>query len=181
MKKLFICIATVAITNTFGQAFDGYGDNKTSVGITSQKNAIGLVGHFDRGINDFLSYGTSLGFVISSSDPQMAYIDSSGNVSYSDYDKSDSFTEKLDFNFHLDAHLSKKLDLSEMTDVTAGVSLGFRNIGAQIGYKYLITDGFGFFAQATVPVVKHNTFSKNTDYFDYYNQAVFGIGIVFNN
>lgn len=181
MKKGIILVALLAVSSSFAQAFDGYGDSKTLVGVTTQTNATGLVAHFDKGINDLLSYGTTIGFVISSNDPKIAFVDYQGVVTYQDYDTSDSFSEKIDFNFHLDAHLGKSFGLKDMTDVTVGASLSSRNVGLQAGYKYMLSDSFGFFANASLPIVKHNTFSKDKDYFNYYNQAVFGIGIVFGN
>jgi hypothetical protein len=181
MKKTIILVALLATTCTFAQAFDGYGDSKTSIGVTSQTDAIGLVGHFDKGLNDFLSYGTTLAFAISTNDPKLASIQSNGTVTYYDVDKSETFAEKIDFNVHLDAHLAEKIGLSDSQDVTAGLNLGFRNIGLQLGYKYMITDDFGFFANVSAPVYKLNIFEKNKDYFNYYNQTVFGIGIVIGN
>jgi outer membrane protein G len=181
MKKTIILLALFAVTSSFAQAFDGYGDSKTSIGVTSQKDAIGLVGHFDKGLNDFLSYGTTLAFVVSSDDPKLAFVDSLGNVTYSEINKSDTFSEKINFNIHLDAHLAEKFGMSDSQDVTAGLNLGFRNIGLQLGYKYMITDNFGFFANAELPVYKFKFVDTTKDYFNYYNQPVFGIGIVIGN
>ncbi len=181
MKKTLTLVALLAVSSSFAQAFNGYGDSKTSIGVTSQKDAIGLVGHFDKGLNDFLSYGTTFGFAISTNDPKIANVDSNGTITYSEVDKSETFSEKIDLNVHLDAHLAEKIGMSDSQDVTAGLNLSFRNIGLQLGYKYMITDSFGFFANASLPVYKLQLFDKAKDYFNYYNQSVVGIGIVIGN
>jgi hypothetical protein len=69
-----------------------------------------------------------------------------------------------------------------MTDLYGGLNIGFRNLGAQVGVRYLISEGFGFYLEAGLPVSKHellDTDEKN--YFNYYDQPVLNIGIVISN
>jgi hypothetical protein len=182
MKKVFICIATLAITSSFGQAFDGYGDGKLSLGLTTQSGATGLEFATDKGLSDFLSYGAVFGFAFSS-DNKYSYTDPySGQTVQGEITGGDSFSEKIDFHFRLDGHFGKMLGLSDMQDVAGGINVGTRNIGLHAAYKYFITDGFGFYADMSIPFVKYRFIgTEKVDYFNYYNQPVFGIGIIFNN
>jgi hypothetical protein len=172
MKKLFICIAVLAISNTFGQAFDGYGDNKTSIGLTTQSGATGLVFNFDKGLDDNFSFGSTFGFTVSSNTSEDA----------ERIEKGDALMERIDFGLRLNYHFGKQIGLSDMSDVYGGASLNARNIGVNVGYTFMVSDGFGFFAEAAVPVYKYNLFNgtDNVSYYNFYNQPVFGIGIVIN-
>lgn len=185
---MFICLALLATSIGFAQAYDGFGDHKTSVGATIQSQGIGLVFDFDRGITDYISYGTSLGFIVKADDLPKTYYTQSG-VTYENADPESStlFLEKIDFSVHLNGHYGKLMGMNEMMDFYGGLSLGFRNIGAQVGYRYLVSDNFGFFVNTALPVYKFSVLSADTtrengikDYYPFYNQPVFGIGIVFS-
>lgn len=188
MKKTFLSIALLGITAVFGQAYDGYADNKTSIGATFQSGATGIVASFDRGINDYISYGSSIGATIKSDTPiKSSSVDYLGNVVNNEYEKSDLFLERIDFNLRLNGHFGKLIGLGEMADIYGGGNISFRNIGAQVGVRYLISDGFGFFAEARIPVIKFTAMSsasgsnESKNILPYYEQAVFGIGILISN
>ena len=189
MKKMIISLALLAMSNSFAQAYDGFGDKKTGIGATFQSQGKGIVLCFEKGFNDYISFGTSLGFVFQADElPTISYVDSYGEtVQVAKPEDSELFLEKIDYNIRMNGHYGKLLGLGEMMDLYGGLNIGFRNIGSQIGYRYLITDGFGFFAEANVPVYKHNAFTKKDDfgnykdYYPFYNQFVFGVGIIISN
>jgi outer membrane protein G len=188
MKKIILSIAFLSVSNLFSQAFDGYADNKTSVGGTFQKGAIGAVFTFDRGINDYLSYGSSFGFTVKSDAPPAIVTTSNGIVNSYQIDASELLTERIDFSLRLNAHFGQLLGLNEMMDIYAGGNVALRAAGAQAGIRYLITDGFGFFAEASAPFykyVKSNSTENGTinlvNYLPYYEQPVVGFGIIISD
>lgn len=186
MKKILTIISLLTISFGYSQVYDGYADNKHSVGFTTQSKAMGLSYTMDRGINDYLSYGVSLGFIINHSAPKTyTVVDPNDPTIVNEYeiDPSETFLEKLDFNFRLNTHFNKILNLGEKFDAYLGPNVG-RNIGGQIGTRFLILDNFGFFAEANIPFKKrliNLDDEENGNYYKFYEQPVFSIGIVFSN
>jgi hypothetical protein len=191
MKKIILSVALLCISNVFSQAYDGYADNKTSIGGTFQKGAVGLVFSFDRGINDYLSYGSSFGFTVSSTAPP-EFTTTTNDVFNEfkpiQYERGELLAERIDLNLRLNGHFGKLMGLGEMADVFAGINVGLRAVGTQIGARYLISDSFGFFAEGSLPISKYrgvalrgesNTNSDNL--LPYYEQPVFSVGIIFSN
>jgi hypothetical protein len=190
MKKIILSVALLGFSAIFSQAFDGYADNKTSIGGSFQKGATGIVFNFDRGINDYLSYGTSFGLTISSDPPKQVVTILNDEPYIKKYEDKDLFLERVDFNLRLNGHFGKLIGLGEMADVFAGGNISFRTFGAQIGARYLVSDSFGFFAEANVPITKFtgaslynesNSDVKSENILPYYEQPVFGVGIIISN
>ncbi len=180
MKNLFIGLAIFAISNTFGQAFEGYGDNKTSIGLTRQNGASGLVLNFERGLDDNFSFGSSFAFTLNSETANNQKFMINGQEKT--IGDGEAVIEKMDFNLRLNYHLGKTFNLVDEADAYAGVSASTRNLSLLAGYTYMISDGFGFFAEASVPFYKHNVMNSDEkpDFYNFYNQPVVGIGIVFH-
>ena len=176
MKKIITAAALLAITTVFSQAFDGQGDKKFSIAANIQNGGQGLNLISDTGISDYVSMGFNFGLIVNSPGDEDAK-DSNG---YS-IEKSKLFLEKLDFNYRVNGHFGRLIGMSEISDVYGGLNIGFRNLGIQAGYRYFITEGFGFFGEAVVPVVKFDLFEKdnNSNYYKFYEQPSVNLGIVF--
>jgi len=176
-KILFLGLLISCANIAYSQAFDGTGDNKTAIGANFQKGGIGLNFAFDRGLNDYLSYGFSFGFLLKSETATRTF-----DNTVSEVDNSEVFLEKIDANARLNGHFGELIGMSEMMDLYGGLNIGFRNLGAQVGVRYLISEGFGFYLEAGLPVSEYELLNTDeTNYFNYYNQPVLNIGIVISN
>jgi hypothetical protein len=178
MRKILFLGLLISYANiAYSQAYDGTGDNKTSIGANFQKGGIGLNFAFDRGLSDYLSYGFTFGFLLKSETATFT-----DGVTVSEVGNSEVFSEKIDVNARLNGHFGDLIGMNEMLDLYGGLNIGFRNLGAQVGVRYLISEGFGFFLEAGLPVSKYQLLdTMETNYFDYYDQPVLNIGIVISN
>lgn len=177
MKKIITSIAILAITFASAQAFDGYGDKKSSFSGNFQKGGIGLTATWEYGYTDYISIGTSMSYIISSDKSKFILPDEDGII----VEPEDAFIEKIDFNARIDGHLGKVMGMGEMSDVYLGAKLSFRNVGVQTGFRYLFTDTFGLFAEASVPVYAFNkSYDFGENIYPFYQQFAFNLGIVFS-
>lgn len=182
MRKILVVLCFYVVSTSFGQVFDGDDDTKVSFGPSFQSKGVGAFGAFDKGINDYLSYGVSFGVVLKSDYPtEIVTTDEFGFETREEILGSDSFTEKIDFNARLNLHFNHLLDLGYNFDFFLGPNIG-RNLGGQIGTRYLITENVGFFAEANIPISKNiiNIEDSEVNYYKFYEQPVFNIGIVIN-
>ncbi len=187
MKKIITSIALLAITSVFSQAYDGFGDTKTSVSGNFQKGGFGLNVTWDYGYTDYISFGSSFGYIVSVSNnqtPNPAYdpIFQPNEPKTIEILPEDALVERLDFNFRMNGHLGSVIGMNEMSDVYAGANISFRNIGTQAGFRYLFSDSFGVFAEASVPVFPFGltTGLNDINYYSFYEKPSFSIGIVFS-
>ncbi len=180
MKKIITLIAVLLTTTGFSQAYDGFGDTKLSTGLSFQNGGIGLSVSSDRGMSDYISMGFNFGIVLNAKKIETTTVVNGESYS-NEIEASDSFLEKLDLNYRLNGHFGEMIGMSEMSDVYGGLNLGFRNIGSQIGFRYLISDSFGFYAEANVPVAKLGLFGNDSvNYYKFYEQPVGQLGLVFS-
>ena len=182
MRRILTILSFCVVSTGFGQVFDGEGDTKISLGASFQSKGVGAFGAFDRGINDYLSYGVSFGAVLKSDYPtEIVTTDEFGFETSEEILESDSFTEKLDFNARLNLHFNHLLDLGYNFDFFVGPNIG-RNLGGQIGTRYLVTENVGLFAEAYIPISTNiiNFEDSEVNYYKFYEQPVFNIGIVIN-
>jgi hypothetical protein len=57
------------------------------------------------------------------------------------------------------------------------LNLGLRNFGGHVGFRYFFTDGFGVFAEGSLPLARYDS---DVNGFEHYNnQFVFTIGTSF--
>lgn len=184
MRKFFTLLSFCVVSTSFGQVYDGFADNKTSLGASFQSGGIGIHAAFDRGINDFLSYGVTFGIIVQNDVEFPSIPDGFGGFYTVEPEAGDKFMETIDFNVRLNVHLNQLLNLGDNLDFFAGPNLG-RNFGGQVGTRYMISDGFGFFAEANVPFKKNliniSGEEESANYYDFYEQPVFSIGIVISN
>ena len=182
MRRILTILSFCVLSTGFGQVFDGEDDTKISLGASFQSKGVGAFGAFDKGINDYLSYGVSFGAVLKSDYPtEIVTTDEFGVETSEEILGSDSFTEKIDFNARLNLHFNHILDLGYNFDFFLGPNVG-RNVGGQIGTRYLITENVGLFAEANVPIIKNviNIEDSEVNYYKFYEQPVFNFGIVIN-
>lgn len=191
MKKIITSIALLSFSLIFSQAYDGYGDTKTSVSVGIQNGGIGLTATWDKGVTDYISYGSSFGFMVKSEE-----VIEIKEVSEFDFlqqqqviktvatpvETRDLLSEKIDFNFRMDCHLGKAIGMGEMSDIYFGGRLAIRNLGAQLGFRYLLNDNFGFFAESFAPFYNFSLFEEDgkKNYLKYYEQPAVNFGLVFS-
>jgi hypothetical protein len=89
-KILFLGLLIFCANIAYSQAYDGIGDNKTSIGANFQKGGIGLNFAFDRGLSDYLSYGFTFGFLLKSETATFT-----DGVTIFEVDNSEYFLKKL--------------------------------------------------------------------------------------
>jgi hypothetical protein len=175
MKKIAIIVFVLVVNMGFSQVCIGCGNSRFSVGGSYQKEGIGANVMFDYGISNFFSWGISGSYVLVTPTPLV--------LDNEKIDNDQLLLEKGDLNFRFNSHIGSVIASNNDVDVYAGVNIGFRNIGSQVGVRYLVTDSFGFYAEAGTPLYKHNAFVKvgDANYYDFYNQTVVSLGIVFGN
>ncbi|MFD2908730.1 DUF6646 family protein [Flavobacterium ardleyense] len=183
MKNFFTVLGFLIFTTTFSQVYDGFADIKKSFGASFQDKGIGIVGNYDTGLSDYFSYGVSFGLIVKNSYPKSIIAYDQFNQPYElDSQPENKLMEIIDFNARLNLHMNKLLNLGDNFDLYAGANAG-RNFGGQAGTRYLITEGFGFFAEVNVPFVT-NIINLNDDaenFYKFYEQPVLSVGIVISN
>ncbi len=179
MKKVIVIGFLLLFLDGFTQVCIGCKNSRVSVGASVQKNGVGGNLVFDYGISNFFSFGISTGYVVVAKDP----LEAKGITEPVVVDKNDLLAEKADFSLRFISHLGSAFRYNETVDIYAGVNGGFRNVGGLVGVVFSVNPAFGFYAEGNIPLYKHNAFLKNTDpnYYDFYNQPVLNIGVVFSN
>ena len=144
------------------QSYFGKDDQKFQIGANFQENGTGIVSSYDLGIGENISIGFQGSYVL-------------GVNKAIDADFGDRFDIKGRFN----ANLGNVLKIDERLDVYPGLHLGLKNFGAHLGTRFFFSDGFGLFAEASLPIAKYNndelTLAKELN-----NQFIFSIGASFN-
>ncbi len=159
MKKILTIVVLAAVCMANAQAFKGKGDTKLNIGMTVQNGGTGIMASSDFGLGENISIGVLASYLLSGSQIQ--------DVS-SDY----RFDAKLRFN----ANLGNVMDISPKFDVYPGLNLGLKNFGGHLGARYFFSEGFGVFAEFSVPFAKYDSEAASK----YNNGASFNIGASFN-
>jgi hypothetical protein len=163
MKKITTVIALISLTLASAQAYKGKGDIKGQVGLNSQNHGSGINTSVDIGIGENMSYGFVASYLLS--------VDEVAGFK-------PKFEDRADFKVRFNANIGNVFGLDKNMDIYPGLSLGTRNFGGHLGFRYFFTSGFGVYAEAGTPIAKYDT---NTKGFEYYNnQFVFNIGASFN-
>ena len=162
MKKISTIVAVVMVTLTYAQAYKGKGDIKAQVGFNAQNHGTGINVSADFGIGENMSYG----FVAS-------YL-----LSVDDFDKSAEFEDRADVKVRFNANLGDVFGLDKQMDIYPGLSLGTRNFGGHVGFRYFFSNGFGLYSELSTPFASYDSHIKNSEVLN--NQFVFQIGASFN-
>ena len=162
MKKLLIILLLGFSGLMDAQAYKGKGDIKFQVGGNIQKWGSGISVSTDFGIGENMSYG----FVAS-------YL-----LSVDDFDKPAEFEDRADVKVRFNANLGDVFGLDKQMDIYPGLSLGTRNFGGHVGFRYFFTEGFGLYTEAGVPLASYDSDIKKSEVLN--NQFVFQIGACFN-
>lgn len=143
------------------QAFKGKGDVKGQVGADFQKNGNGIHVSTDFGVGENMSYGFTATYLLgfpSEIQPE--------------------FGDKIDVKVRFNANIGNVFKMNSKMDIYPGLDLGLRNFGGHLGFRYFLTDGFGLFTEAGIPIATYKTNPTGLDY--YHNQFVVNVGISFN-
>ncbi len=161
-KTILILIILFGVSFANAQAYTGKDDAKFQIGANFQENGTGIVVVYDFGMGENFSIGASTSYVL-------------GVEESIDADFGNRFDLKVRFN----ANLGGVMALPDNMDIYPGLNLGLKNFGGHLGTRYFFSDGFGLFAEASLPFAKYNTDSL-TPAEQLHNQFVFSLGAVFN-
>ena len=163
MKNILTLVAFLSISLLHAQAFKGKGDIKGQIGLTLQNGGTGIGISSDFGIGENMSFGFVAGYMLNA--------DKIAEVK-------PRFEDRADFKVRFNANIGNVLKLDDNMDVYPGLSLGLRNFGGHVGFRYFFTDGFGMFAEGSAPLARYDT---DVNGFEHYNnQFMFVIGASFN-
>ncbi len=163
MKKIFTIVAIAIVSLTNAQAYQGKGDTKAQVGLNAQNHGTGINVSADFGIGENMSYGFVASYLLSVED-----IDG----------EKPGFEDRADVKVRFNANLGNVFRLDKKMDIYPGLSLGTRNFGGHVGFRYFFTEGFGLYAEAGVPLASYDSDIKKFEVLN--NQFVFQIGACFN-
>lgn len=164
MKTLFVAICTLLfVSSSFAQeAFRGAGDDKLSVLGNLQKNATGVTFTFDFGATENISLGISTAYA--------ARIKKGVST---------TFADRFDLKARFNANLSNVFNVDNF-DAYPGFSAGLKNIGAHVGFRYFLSQGFGVSMEFLSVLGKYRIGKRLTPAEKLHNQFMFNIGGVFN-
>lgn len=162
MKNIFILMTVLSFSLGNAQAFKGKGDIKGQVGLTLQDGGTGIGISSDFGIGENMSVGFVAGYMLNADKI---------------LDVKPRFEDRADFKVRFSANIGSVLKLDDNMDVYPGLNLGLRNFGGHVGFRYFFTDGFGVFAEGSLPLARYDS---DVNGFEHYNnQFVFTIGTSF--
>ena len=156
-----MAIAIVSLVNA--QAYQGKGDTKAQVGLNAQNHGTGINVSADFGIGENMSYGFVASYLLSVDD-----IDG----------EKPRFEDRADVKVRFNTNLGNVFRLDKKMDIYPGLSLGTRNFGGHVGFRYFFTEGFGLYTEAGVPLASYDSDIKKSEVLN--NQFVFQIGACFN-
>lgn len=163
MKRAIVVIAMIlGVSFVNAQAFEGKDDTKFLIGANFQENGTGIVVTYDYGMGENFSIGATSSYIL-------------GVEEAIDADFGNRFDLKVRFN----ANLGSVMQLPSNVDVYPGLNLGLKNFGGHLGTRYFFSDGFGLFAEASVPLAKYKS-DDLTLAEELHNQFVFSLGATFN-
>jgi hypothetical protein len=162
MKSILSILLILFVIPLNAQNFSGSGDQKLQIGANFQDNVNGFVMSYDYGLGQNISVGLVGGYAI----------DINNGV---DAD----FGDRINLRARFNANIGNVLNIDENFDFYPGISLGLKNFGGHLGFRYFFTDGFGLFTEFNTPFAKYNTDKLNPAE-DIHNQFEVNIGAVFN-
>jgi hypothetical protein len=163
MKKTLVILTMIlGVSFANAQAYSGKDDAKFQVGINFQENGTGIVLGYDYGMGENFSIGATTSYILGVEEVINA-----------------DFVDRFDVKVRFNANLGSVMELPDNMDVYPGLNLGLKNFGGHLGTRYFFSDGFGLFAEASLPFAKYKTESL-TPAEELHNQFVFSFGAVFN-
>lgn len=164
MKTIFLAFCTLFIFSTVNaqEAYTGAGDNKLSVLANLQKNATGVCFAFDFGATQNISLGVTTSY-----------------ASRIAKGVKTTFTDRFDIRARFNANLCNVFNVDNF-DAYPGFSAGMKNIGAHVGFRYFLSDGFGLSMEFLSVLGSYKVGKKLTPAEKLHNQFVFNFGGVFN-
>ena len=163
MKKTFTIVAIAIVSLVNAQAYQGKGDTKAQVGLNAQNHGTGINVSADFGIGENMSYGFVASYLLSVDDIK---------------GEKPGFEDRADVKVRFNANLGNVFRLDKKMDIYPGLSLGTRNFGGHVGFRYFFTEGFGLYTEAGVPLASYDSDIKKSEVLN--NQFVFQIGACFN-
>ncbi len=163
MKKIFTIVSIAIVSLTNAQAYQGKGDTKAQVGLNAQNHGTGINVSADFGIGENMSYGFVASYLLSVDDIK---------------GEKPGFEDRADVKVRFNANLGNVFRLDKKMDIYPGLSLGTRNFGGHVGFRYFFTEGFGLYTEAGVPLASYDSEIKKSEVLN--NQFVFQIGACFN-
>ncbi|MGC1515399.1 MAG: DUF6646 family protein [Maribacter sp.] len=158
----FLCIILFSVQLSAQQSYFGEGDQKFQIGASFQENGTGIVSSYDLGIGENISIGLQGAYILG--------VNTDINADFGD---------RFDIKGRFNANLGNVLKIDERFDVYPGLHLGLKNFGAHLGTRFFFSDGFGLFAEASLPIAKYNN-DELTPAKELNNQFIFAIGASFN-
>jgi hypothetical protein len=182
MKKmmLIVCVLITGFVNA--QAFKGKGDIKGQVGALFQDGATGLVVTGDFGLGENISVGFVTSYLLNTQNVydlegiDYAYYDPLIQGTYP-RDKA-NFTDRFDIKARFNANIGNVFGFDKKMDIYPGLDIGFRNLGAHVGFRYFFTNGFGVYSETGFPIAKYNQDVRGFQQLN--NQFTIAIGASFN-
>jgi outer membrane protein G len=163
MKKVLVALTMIlGVSFVNAQAYSGKDDAKFQIGANFQENGTGIAVTYDYGMGENFSIGALATYIL-------------GVEEAIDADFGNRFDIKARFN----ANLGSVMQLPDNIDIYPGLNLGLKNFGGHLGTRYFFSDGFGLFAEASVPFAKYKT-DNLTPAEELHNQFVFSFGATFN-
>lgn len=153
-------ISTISIS--WGQAYEGQGDQKFQVGANLQNHGTGVTASYDFGLGENISVGAVSSYLL-------------GIDNGIDRGAWERFEAKVRFS----AHLGPILEVSDAFDLYPGLDLGLKNFGFHTGARYFFSEGLGVFTEFGFPIAKYQT-EDLTPADEFHNQFAVNLGVVFN-
>jgi len=164
MKKTLLTLALLAVVQiSNGQAFEGKGDTKFQVGLNLQNGGTGITSTLDFGLGENMSFGFLATYLLDANDI---------------FGAKASFEDRADAKVRFNANIGNVIGLNPKMDVYPGLTLGTRNFGAQLGFRYFFTSGFGVYTEASAPLARYDSDVRGFEHYN--NQFVFHFGASFN-
>ncbi|KAB1155994.1 DUF6646 family protein [Flavobacterium luteum] len=167
MKKIITLLLLISVGFVNAQAYKGKGDIKAQVGANIQDGATGIQVSTDFGLGENMSYGFTACYLLSVQEYEILGVT-----------QKPEFGDRFDLKARFSANIGNVLKLNPKMDIYPGLNLGLRNFGAHLGFRYFLTDGFGLYAEAGIPIAKYDT--KITGFDNYNNQFTLNVGVSFN-
>lgn len=163
MKRIIMLVLVLSAGFANAQAFKGKGDVKGQVGLNIQDGGTGITVSSDFGIGENMSVGL-VGL----------YMLNANKIG----DFKPRFEDRADLKVRFSANIGNVLKLDDKMDIYPGLSLGLRNFGGHLGFRYFFTNGFGVYTEASTPLARYD--SDVNGFENYNNQFVIHIGASFN-
>ncbi|MDG2431209.1 DUF6646 family protein [Flavobacterium sp.] len=164
MKKVLTALVLFTACMIQAQAYKGKGDAKGQIGTNLQDGGTGIYLSTDFGLGENISVGLTGNYLLS------VRANALGEIPV--------FQDRIDLKARFNANLGDVFELGSKMDLYPGIDLGLKNFGGHLGFRYFLSDGFGLFTEASVPIAKYD--KTVTGFGRLNNQFALNIGAAFN-